>query len=54
MAPELREIGVLQYHEILHQPWRMISAIRAREVWIMAVLDGRRQLGDLLYERLAK
>ena len=37
-----------------HKPWRMIYAIREREVWIMAVVDGRRDLADLLFERLAR
>ena len=54
VVPELRQIGVLQYREVFHKPWRMIYAIKGREVWIMAVLDGRRQLQDLLFERLAR
>jgi plasmid stabilization system protein ParE len=54
VVPELREIGVLQFLEIPHKPWRMIYAIHGREVWIMAIIDGRRKLGDLLYERFSK
>ncbi len=54
VVPELREIGVLQYLEIFHKPWRMVYKIQGREVWIMAVLDGRRDLTDLLFERLAR
>ncbi len=54
VVPELREIGVLQYHEVFHKPWRMVYVIRGHDVWIMAVLDGRRDLAALLYERLAK
>jgi toxin ParE1/3/4 len=54
VVPELRKIGLLQYLELIHKPWRMIYTIRAREVWIMAVLDTRRDLGDLLFERLAR
>ena len=53
VVPELRDIGILQFLEILHKPWRMVYAIRGRAVWIMAVLDGRRDLRDLLYGRLA-
>ena len=54
VVPELRQIGVLQYLEVFHKPWRMIYKITGREVWIMAVLDGRRELTELLYERLAR
>jgi toxin ParE1/3/4 len=53
IVPELRSIGVLQYHEVFHKPWRMIYSIRDREVWIVAVVDGRRALQDLLFERLS-
>lgn len=54
VVPELRKIGVLQYLEVFHKPWRMVYTIRGREVWIMAVLDGRRDLVDLLFERLTR
>ena len=52
VVPELRTIGVLAYLEVQHKPWRMVYRIQAREVWIMAVIDGRRNLVDLLFERL--
>ena len=54
VVPELRKIGLLQYLETFHKPWRMIYKIHGRAVWIMAVLDGRRDLADLLFERLAR
>ncbi len=54
VVPELREIGVLAYLEIVHKPWRMVYKVQGREVWIMAVLDGRRDLTDLLFERLTR
>ncbi len=54
VVPELRQIGVVGYREVLHKPWRMIYAIRGTTVWIMAVVDGRRKLEDLLFERLGR
>ena len=54
VVPELRKIGVLAYLEVFHKPWRMVYKIQGREVWIMVVLDGRRDLVDLLFERLAR
>ena len=54
VVPELRKIGVLQYLETFHKPWRMVYKLQGREIWIMAVLDGCRDLVDLLFERLAR
>lgn len=54
VVPELRKIGVLHYREALHKPWRMVYKIQGRDVWIMAILDGRRDLADLLFERLTR
>jgi len=54
VVPELRKIGVLSYREVIHKPWRMIYQVQGHEVWIMAVLDARRDLIDLLFERLAR
>jgi toxin ParE1/3/4 len=54
VVPELRRIGVLQYREVFHKPWRMVYRVQGHDVWIMAVLDGRRDLADLLFERLAR
>jgi addiction module RelE/StbE family toxin len=51
---ELRSIGVLDYREVQLKPWRMVYTVRGMEVWIMAVLDGRRHLTDLLFERLTR
>ena len=54
VVPELRKFGALQYLEVSHKPWRLVYTIRGREVWVMAVLDGRRNLAELLFERLAR
>lgn len=54
VVPELRRIGVLTYREVFHKPWRMVYKIQSREVWIMAAFDGRRDLADLLFERLTR
>lgn len=54
IVPELKTLGLLQYHEIFHKPWRMIYTIRDQTVWITALLDARRKLADILYERLLR
>lgn len=51
IVPELKEQGVLIYHELICPPWRIIYRIEAKTAWIMAVVDGRRNLEDLLLQR---
>lgn len=51
VVPELREQGVLAYRELVIPPWRMIYRIEGARVWVLAVVDSRRDLGDLLLER---
>ncbi len=51
VVPELRERGVTAFRELQLAPYRVIYRIAAREVWIVAVVDGRRDLTDLLLER---
>ena len=60
LVPELHSIGITTYREVLFKPWRMLyrveppQAARTPTVWIMAILDGRRDLRDLLFERIAR
>jgi toxin ParE1/3/4 len=53
-VPELREIGVHQYHELIERPWRLIYTVEAGRVAVVAVLDARRDLQTLLLERLIR
>jgi plasmid stabilization system protein ParE len=51
VVPELRVRGITAYREIIVQPYRIIYRVEPREVWIVAVLDHRRDLDALLHER---
>ena len=51
IVPELKENDVLTYHEIIYSQWRIVYRIEGPTVWVMAVIDGRRNLEDLLLER---
>lgn len=51
VVPELRVRGITTYREIISLPYRIIYRVEAREVWIVAVLDHRRDLDTLLHER---
>jgi toxin ParE1/3/4 len=52
--PELERIGVLEFREIFFKPYRIIYQIASATVCVHCVLDGRRDLVDLLQERLLR
>jgi toxin ParE1/3/4 len=53
-VPELQVVDVLQYRELIERPWRIIYRIKPDQVIVPAVLDGRRDMGSLLLERLVR
>ncbi|MBU0501033.1 MAG: type II toxin-antitoxin system RelE/ParE family toxin [Gammaproteobacteria bacterium] len=53
-VPEIRSVGVHTHREVISNPWRIIYRIEGAKVIVLAVLDGRRDLEDLLLERLVR
>lgn len=54
IVPELREVGVLHYRELIERPWRIVYRVEGERVLVLAVLDARRDLQTLLLERLVR
>lgn len=54
VPPELDRISVQDYLEIHFKPYRIIYQIFANKVFIHCVLDGRRDMEDLLQRRLLR
>ena len=54
IPPELDRIGVTTYREIHFKPYRIIYEIDRKMVFIHCVLDGRRDLQQLLERRLLR
>jgi len=52
LIPELQEQGVLQYRELVIPPWRVMYRIAVQSVLVLAVLDSRRNIEDILLGRL--
>jgi toxin ParE1/3/4 len=50
---ELQDQGVQLYREIVITPWRIIYRISEHEVYVLSVLDARRNVEDILLKRLA-
>lgn len=54
VVPELAEIGLYLYREIISPPWRIVYRFSDSDVYVMMVIDGRRNAEDLLLERLTR
>jgi plasmid stabilization system protein ParE len=52
IAPELRDQGILQYRELVISPWRILYRISEMNVFVLSVLDSRRNIEDILLKRL--
>lgn len=52
--PELARLGIHDLREIHYKPYRIFYEIIGKEVVVHAVADGRRDLRDLLAERLLR
>jgi toxin ParE1/3/4 len=51
VVPELEAEGIDNYRELLVGPYRLMFAVRGKDVVLLTALDGRRDLGDLLIAR---
>lgn len=51
IVPELRFNGVLLYRELIVASWRIIYRIDGPKVWVLAVIDSRRDVSSILLER---
>jgi toxin ParE1/3/4 len=54
VVPELARFELRLYRELIVRPWRIIYRVGHRRVFVMAVLDGRRDLEALLLARLLR
>jgi addiction module RelE/StbE family toxin len=53
-VPELLAQNIKEYREIIEQPWRIIYKLQNEEVKILTVIDGRRNVQDILIQKLLK
>ena len=52
IVPELQGQGILQYRELIVSPWKIIYRIAGISVYVLAVLDARQNIEDVLLKRL--
>jgi len=51
---ELERAGVMEFREVLFKPYRIIYQVVKSRVHVHCVLDGRRNMQDLLQERILR
>ncbi len=54
IVPELKEQGIHTYREIVIAPWRVIYRISDTVVFVLSVIDSRRNVEDILFDRYIK
>jgi len=54
IVPELQVQGLVQYHELIISPWRVIYRYSENTVYVLSVIDGRRNVEDILLNRLIR
>ena len=52
VIPELHRLQMREYRELIIAPYRLIYRINGHRVLVLGVLDSRRNLEDVLLERL--
>jgi plasmid stabilization system protein ParE len=54
IVPELKEQGIHTYRELIVAPWRVIYRISDTTVFVLSVIDSRRNVEDILLDRFTK
>ncbi len=54
VVPELRKHNVLDYREVIESYYRIIYRIEGHKVFLLTVIDGRRNVEDLLIQKLRR
>jgi plasmid stabilization system protein ParE len=54
VVPELQKEGITLYRELIVAPWRIIYKIGSDTVYIMAIVDSRQNVEEVLLQKLIK
>ncbi len=52
IVPELQGQGILTYRELITPPWRIVYRVSDKNVYVLSILDSRRNVEDILLRRL--
>ena len=51
IVPELKSLGIDEFQELIVKPYRLCFRIHDKDVVLVSVLDGRRDLAEILLDR---
>ena len=54
IVPELKNNGIHTYRELIIPPWRILYRTSKTTVFVLSVIDSRRNVEDILLDRLVK
>jgi plasmid stabilization system protein ParE len=54
LVPELGRLRIRDYRELVVSPYRILSRVHGTRVLVLAVVDARRSLEDVLLDRLIR
>jgi len=52
--PELSHLPGLNFRELIIPPWRLVYRVKGKKVEVLALFDSRRDLSEVLFERLSR
>lgn len=52
IVPELYGQGILVYRELMISPWRLMYRVAEKEIYVLSLIDSRRNVEDILLKRL--
>ncbi|MCL2206704.1 MAG: type II toxin-antitoxin system RelE/ParE family toxin [Fibromonadales bacterium] len=53
-VPELLDKNIREYRELIENPWRIFYKIDGNEVNVLAIIDGRRNIQEILMDKLMR
>jgi len=54
IVPELEHQSINRYREVILSPWRLFYRYDREVVFVLAIIDGRRDMQDILLRRLTR
>jgi len=52
IVPELKEIGLTSYRELIEVPWRIIYRKEEDSIVVISIIDSRRNIEEILYRKI--
>jgi toxin ParE1/3/4 len=52
IVPLIKELGITNYRQIIENPWIIYYRIENQLIYIVSIIDGRRNLEEILYKKV--